>query len=233
MSRATQLAAITLVLAAGCQMPAANAQQSPPADPSKVENVDRSAPRAPGNSPVQLLDLSERLAAYGRANKDALSLVVAAQIFKAAGVKVVERKAENSGPDAAAPGDEAPSVAGLLREAREVSGNDETIVAIATDIEASATKGRVGGVLSSPGQVSPKGEQVHTMSFQGERRAEIYISGGGTGSLLLEVYDQGGHKMCLDPRENLCDFTPFWTGDFKVKVLNSGAGAARYRISTN
>lgn len=223
--------AVAIIVASIC-IPA-QAQQPAPAAPAKTENINRNAPRAPADSPVQLLDLSERLATYGRANKDALSLVVAAQIFKAAGVKVVERKAVEASTEVVATPDDGLSVAGLLREARAVSGNDETIVAIATDIEAAATKGRVGGVLSSSGQVNGRGVQVHAMSFQGERRAEIYLSGAGQGNLMLEVYDQGGHKMCLDVRENLCDFTPFWTGDFTVKVVNGGAGPARYRLSTN
>lgn len=231
MKFASSILGLACIVQAMTSASPAMAQQAPPADPSKAENIDRSAPRAPGNSPVQLLDLSQRVAAYGRANKDALSLVVAAQIYKSAGVKLVERKAENAGPESGA-GDDGLNVASLLKEAREVSGNDETIVAIATDIETAATKGRVGGVLSSMGKVVAKGEQVHAMSFQGERRAEIYLSGGGQ-NLMLEVYDQGGHKMCLDVRENLCDFTPFWTGNFTVKVVNAGGGPVNYRLSTN
>lgn len=221
---------VPLALVTGVSMAgAALAQTAAPADKTK-QNVTQETTRSSEPLPVQQLHLSEQLAAYGRTNKDPLSLIVAAQIRQQVGVKVVERKADG---DAAAAPAATDVVGGLLDEAKALSKNDKTIVALADDVKASATKGRVGGGIISLGQITGRTIHNRTMSFRAKQTAEIAAVGTDTNDIMLEVYDEGGHLICRDTDPAYCRFTPAWTGAFTVKVHNNGTSLAHYRLETN
>jgi hypothetical protein len=221
----------TLLLAGTLAAAPLSAEEAKPADPTKAENVARDAAAPSTPLPVEQLHLSAQLAAYGRTAKDPLSLIVAAQIRQQVGVKVVERKPDE-GTTAAAPA--ATDVVGaLLDEAKALSKNDKTIVALADDVKASATKGRVGGGIISNGQITGRTIHNHTMSFRAKQVAEIAAVGVDTNDIMLEVYDEGGHLICRDTDPAYCRFTPAWTGAFKVKVHNNGTSLAHYRLETN
>lgn len=216
--------AATLGLAA-----AASAQTAAPADKTK-SNVSAEAPKAGEALPVAQLHLSEQLAAWGRANKDPLSLVVAAQIRQGVGTKVVERKADGEAAPAPAATD---VVAALLDEAKALAKNDKTIAALADDVKAAATKGRVGGGIVSLGQISGRTIHTRSMDFRAKQTAEIAAVGTDTNDIMLEVFDEGGHLICRDTDPAYCRFTPAWTGSFTVKVHNNGGSLAHYRLETN
>lgn len=222
------LAVAASVLFAG----AAFAQGTTPVDKSK-ENVARDAAKPAEALPVRQLHLSEQLAAYGRLNKDPLSLIVAAQIRQQVGVKVVDRKPEGVESGAPASADAGAVVDGLLKEAKDLSKNDKTIVALADDVKASATKGRVGGGIVSLGQISGRTIHNRSMNFRANQTAEIAAVGTDTNDIMLEVFDEGGHLICRDTDPAYCRFTPAWTGEFKVKVHNNGTSLAHYRLETN
>lgn len=222
------LAVAASVLFAG----AAFAQGTTPVDKSK-ENVARDAAKPAEALPVRQLHLSEQLAAYGRLNKDPLSLIVAAQIRQQVGVKVVDRKPEGVESGAPASADAGAVVDGLLEEAKVLSKNDKTIVALADDVKASATKGRVGGGIVSLGQISGRTIHNRSMNFRANKTAEIAAVGTDTNDIMLEVFDEGGHLICRDTDPAYCRFTPAWTGEFKVKVHNNGTSLAHYRLETN
>ena len=208
---------------------AAAAQGAAPADKAK-QNVDADAVKPAGALPVEQLHLSAQLAAYGRANKDPLSLIVAAQIRSQVGVKTVERKADGATEPTPVDTD---VVAGLLDEAKALSKNDATIVALADDVKASATKGRVGGGIISLGQITGRTIHSRTMSFRAKEVAEIAAIGTDTNQIMLEIFDEGGHLICRDSDPAYCRFTPAWTGPFTVKVHNNGTSLSHYRLETN
>jgi hypothetical protein len=222
---------VPLALAAAVStIGAAQAQTAAPADKAK-ENVSREAAKPAEPLPVEQLHLSAQVAAYGRANKDPLALIVAAQIRSSVGVKVVERKPDSAdaGPAVAA----SDVVGGLLDEAKALSKNDKTIVALADDVKASATKGRVGGGIISLGQITGRTIHSRTMSFRAKQTAEVAAVGTDTNNIMLEVFDEGGHLICRDTDPAYCRFTPAWTGPFTVKVHNNGSSLAHYRLETN
>ncbi len=221
----------SLALTAGLVLVgSAQAQTAAAVDKSK-QNVSQEPVKAGEPLPVQQLHLSEQIAAYGRANKDPLSLIVAAQIRQQVGVKVVERKPDgaDAGPAPAA----TDVVAGLLDEAKALSKNDKTIVALADDVRASATKGRVGGGIVSLGQITGRTVHTRTMEFRAKQVAEIAAVGTDINDIMLEVYDEGDHLICRDGDPAYCRFTPAWTGTFKVKVHNNGGSLGHYRLETN
>lgn len=223
----------SLVLAASLLALPAMGEEAKPADVSKTENVARDAPPPSGRLPVEQLHLSEQLAAYGRANKDPLSLIVAAQIRSQVGVKVVERKPDNADAVGTASAEAGATVDGLLSEAKALAKNDATIVALADDVKASATKGRVGGGIVSVGQITGRTIHNRTMTFKGGQPAEVAAVGIDTDAIVLEVFDEGGHLICRDSDPAYCRFNPIWTGPFTVKVHNNDQGLTHYRLETN
>jgi hypothetical protein len=226
--RATLFAVVSSValLAAG-----AAAAQTPAQPDPKTANAAADAQK-PADLPVRQLQLSEQLAKYGRETKDPLSLIVAAQIRKQVGAKVQERKPDNADASAIAK-DEGDGVAALLKEAKDLSKNDKTIVALADDVTASASKGKVGGGIISNGQITGKTTHNLTMNFYGGKFAEVGLVGKDSSLFVLEVRDQNGNLICRDTDPAYCSFNPIWTGPFVVKVHNVGSGLAHYRLETN
>lgn len=221
---------VSFALAAGFAgaLALASAQAAEP-DKSKA-NADTEAAKPTASLPVEQLHLSAQVAAWGRAHKDPLSLIVAAQIRNGVGVKVEERKADgDTGPTPAA----TDVVAALLDEAKALSKNDPGIVAMADDVKAAATKGRVGGGIISNGQITGRTIHSRSMNFRAKQVAEIAVVGVDTDQIMLEVFDEGGHLICRDTDPAYCRFTPAWTGAFTVKVHNDGGSLAHYRLETN
>ena len=72
------VSAAAIAVAASLPIAPVAAQQAAPADPSKVDNVSKDAKKPAGLLPVKQLELAAALAQYGRAQKDPLSLIVAA-----------------------------------------------------------------------------------------------------------------------------------------------------------
>ncbi|MCE1238086.1 MAG: hypothetical protein LWW93_17185 [Hyphomicrobiales bacterium] len=221
---------VSFALAAGLAgtVALAAAQAAEP-DKSKT-NADTEAAKPTAALPVEQLHLSAQVAAWGRAHKDPLSLIVAAQIRNGVGVKVEERKADGDTAPTPAAGD---VVAALLDEAKALSKNDPGIVAMAEDVKASASKGRVGGGIISNGQITGRTIHSRSMNFRAKQVAEIAVVGVDTDQIMLEVFDEGGHLICRDTDPAYCRFTPAWTGAFTVKVHNDGGSLAHYRLETN
>ena len=228
--RAQLLAAAAF--AALCISGAAMAQQAAPAAPAKTgENIAKDAKPEAGGA-VQQLMLADELAAYGRANKDPLSLIVAASMKKQIPVKEVERKPENA-PDGVAKAPESDSVDGLLKDARDLAKGDKTLLALADDVKASASKGRVTGASVSVGQITGNTDHIMKWSFTGGRHAEIALVGLTSTLFALEVRDENGNLICRNTAPAYCSWNPIWTGPFVVKVKNLGGGLAHYKIATN
>ena len=209
------------------------AQQAAPADPSKVDNVSKDAKKPAGLLPVKQLELAAALAQYGRAQKDPLSLIVAARMRQQVAFKTEDRKPDNADAAAIDKDDGKLSVEGLLKEAADLSGNDKTIMAMADDVKASAAKGRVGGGIISRGTITGNTTHNLTMSFSGGRFAEVAAAGTDNDDIVLEIYDQSGHLICRDSDPAYCSFNPIWTGPFLVKVRNNGSSGGHYRLETN
>ena len=77
---------------------------------------------------------------------------------------------------------------------------------------------------------------VFTVTFRAGETAMVAISGDGDSDLDLYVFDQNGNRVCGATGrgdDEVCRWTPRWTGTFRVEVRNLGAAANRYRIATN
>lgn len=199
-----------------------------------------SAADAGEDAPLGRLALSARLAAWGRADKNPLALIVAAQIRQRTPARPIVRSPEQSGEAAgaaAATAESETSVEGLLAEAVKLAGKDATIAALADDVRGSATKGLVAGAGMSRATVRPAGtDWYRKLKFEGSRYAEAYVELSGVGSVHVSIYDEAGNLVCRDPNPSAvayCGWTPSRTATFDVKVENRSAVAVPYRMFTN
>jgi hypothetical protein len=191
-----------------------------------------------GDAVAKLYAMSRDLVEYGRKNKVALSLIVAAGMRQQVALKAVDRKPKSdaTAPAAADPTPEL-TVDAILKEAQTMSGNDPMIVAMAKDVSASATKGRSIGpgynVVTMPGRST---DSYDLVKFDGGRYAEVYTEGSGRSNLDLYIYDQNGNLICSDTDLSdiaYCGWTPRWTGGFTIKVVNRGTNSNKYALITN
>jgi hypothetical protein len=200
-------------------------------------NVSQDAVKT-GTPVAKLYAMARDLVDYGRQNNDALSLIVAAQMRQQISLKEVDRKPKTEG-SGAADADPTPelTVDSILAEAKSISGDDETITALADDVKAAATKGRTVGpgynVQTLPGASIDSYDGV---SFDGGKYAEVYAEGSGRTNLDLYIYDENGNLICSDTDGSdvsYCGWTPRWTGAFTIKVINRGDASNRYALITN
>lgn len=188
---------------------------------------------------VGALRLSSDVAAWGRTAKDPLSLIVAASIRARVASHRVERRPEGAA-EAPAPAAEAgrePGVEALLDEAVALSNRDPAIAAMAADIRAAKTKGRVDGIAESIATVKGAGiDWYRKVPFEGTRYAEAYAELFGDGRVTISVWDEKGNLVCKDVNPSTytyCGWNPGSAGRYDVKIENLGSKPVRYRISTN
>ena len=191
------------------------------------------------SAPLGRLALSARLADWGRADRNPLALIVAAEIRGRSGAKGVERTPEQQGEAGSAPAPAATetTVDSLLTEAVALAGKDETIRALADDVRASATKGLVAGAGMSRATLRGAGtDWYRKLKFEGSRYAEAYVELSGAGAVHVSVYDEAGNLVCRDPNPSsvaYCGWMPSRTALFDVKVENRSTGSIPYRMFTN
>ena len=190
-----------------------------------------------GAAPLGRLALSARVAEWGRADKNPLALIVAAEIRRSIGARTVERSPEQDGPtDTAATATET-TVESLLAEAVALGGRDATIAALADDVRGSASKGLVQGAGMSRATLRGAGtDWYRKLKFEGTRYAEAYVELSGAGNVHVSVYDETGNLVCRDPNPSAvayCGWVPSRTGSFDVKVENRSSSPVAYRMFTN
>lgn len=188
--------------------------------------------------PLGQLALSAKLAEWGRADKNPLALIVAADIRKRVVAKAVDRRPDQSGEaSSAVPAGAEITVEALLAEAVVLGGKDATIAALADDVRSAATKGLVQGLGESRATIRAAGtDWYRKLKFEGTRYAEAYVELAGNGNVHVSVYDEGGNLVCRDPNPSAvayCGWVPSHTATFDVKVENRSTTPVRYRMYTN
>lgn len=188
----------------------------------------------PAGSGVRVIALSQDLADLGRRDKDALMLIVAADIAKKADVRRIDRAPEGAVAESSDPY----AVEALLAEAVALGGASPVIKALADEVRASATKGRVVSKGYSVATLKGAGTDWYRgQKFVGGQYAEVSVQArGGSGSLDLFLYDDKGNLVCRDLRQSgtgYCGWTPSVTSSFDIKIVNRTGQAFRYALSTN
>ncbi|OQX98797.1 MAG: hypothetical protein B6I24_04340 [Bacteroidetes bacterium 4572_128] len=194
---------------------------------------------------VEAAKVAQNLANYGYANKNALSILSAAEILaKTAlseinpdkvenGKKVDESTKMKKTADALNP-------LSLIADARKMT-NDKHLLAIADNVEkkikkSSSSRGAAGGAKAGYKTVAGYSYVYYWVTFYGGSLAEVAVVGDGDTDLDLYIYDENGNLIVRDTSYGDNCYTswrPNWTGSFKIKVRNRGSLYNKFFIATN
>lgn len=187
------------------------------------------------------LRVAAELSKYGYANHDALSLIQAARLSKQAGFMLEDRKkdeVEEMRP-APEPGKKGGQVSldpsKLLADAKALAENDGVLLALIDDVN-SNVRGAVGGPRYASSSVNAGSSDIYNISFKAGELAMVMVIGDGDTDLDLYVYDNNGNLIASDADytdDCVCSWTPRWTGNFRIKIVNRGRVYNSYILRTN
>lgn len=203
------------------------------------EKTDSAQPQSEAISQIRL---ANQLAKYGYENYSAPALIEAARILSQ--VETQDLKSELFTPgegDESAKDSAKPEITpeNLLASAREFADGDETLLALANSAQISNSDNH-RGLLGGPGRrvdrVAANSTDTYILAFKYGVPAEIFVSGDGDTDLDLYVYDENGNLIAHDDDYSddcyVC-WTPAWTGNFVVKIVNRGTVYNQYVLLTN
>lgn len=187
------------------------------------------------------LRMAAELSKYGYAKKDALSLIQAARLSKQAGFTLEGRAKDEveemrPAPEAdKAGGQVSLDPAKLLADAKALAGTDGVLLALIDDVN-SNVRGAVGGAKYSNTRVEARSTDSYNIRFRANELAIVTVVGDGDTDLDLYVYDNNGNLIDSDTdyTDNcVCTWTPRWTGNFRIRVVNRGNVYNQYILRTN
>ncbi len=219
--------------------PAPAAPATVPAAPAGTAPTGANAEAKSGVSRGVLGDLAlgYQLYGIGQESKDPLVVIAAARLI--ASVPLADRqreKVESGGTDATGADKKPLDLTAVLAGARTLAQGNKTLLAMIADVEATASRGRVGGSARSSTRVRAGGTDTFTERFRGQEVAEIAVVGDGDTDLNLYVYDENGNQVCKDDDFTdrlFCRWTPRWTGAFRIQIVNRGSVYNAYVIVNN
>ena len=190
------------------------------------------------------LELASRLINYGRANKHAESLLIAAQIIHKTPTQKLNVASKATGGDAATKVADAPvrddSPKALVAEAKKLSPSAHVAgLANATLlILDEESRGVAGGPMSSGNFVVRPGVAFtwDPITYIGLQSAIVHVNTGTNCNMLLEVFDQFGNRVAADgvPGNYFrVSWTPRDTGTFTIRLTNRDTIALACNIQTN
>ena len=194
--------------------------------------AQESSGELPAASPARAFALASALAEAGRAEKDPLKLLAAANLARAAGFVAASRA-----PDGGATEPPGYEVEALLGEAVALGKGDAGIRTLADDIRSRATKGRASSrgysVAVAKGAAT---DWYRGQRFKGGEPAEVVVTALSGAGFDLFIYDDKGNLICRDLRQQhrgFCGWKPSTDGNFDIKIENRTSSALKYSLTTN
>lgn len=191
---------------------------------------------------MKMLKLGYELANYGYENDSATALLQAVEILNQVKSQAGDFKGEKSGESSA----EKPAVEGsfkveeLIKSAKELAGKDKSVQEWAKKLEKTAktsTRGAVGGSKWAEDIVyGNNGYIYYDIFFRADELAEITVASYNGADLDVYVDDQNGNPIvCDDLPSTDCyvNFSPRWTGNFRIYVINRSRWNSGFRLTTN
>ena len=203
----------------------------------------------PAATAVADLRLAQNLIEYGRRQNSPEALITAARILGTTPTQEFDvEKRSRSDADHASDGQSADkksdapdnSPQALLEEAKRMGHNDLHIAELcqqAADAIEEGTRGAVGGpkgVLSE--RVKAHHTDVYEVVFRGGETARVLVRGDHDTDLDLYIYDENGNLVDSDTdMTDIClgEWTPRWTGKFRIEIENLGDVYNEYDLVTN
>ena len=200
----------------------AQQQQGPAADAT-----DNTVPQQ-----AQLVTMASDLVRYGYAQKAALPLIQAVQIYKNLGVTDAttgETKAQAGSAVTSSltkGGEVSFDEAKILADATTFADGDKTLLALIKDTQ-KASRGVTTGPVRRTDRVLAGYTDTWHFTFRGGEYAYVIVSGDGDTDGNLIDSDTDYTDDCV------CSFTPRWTGTFYIKIKNRGRVYNNYVLVTN
>ena len=194
----------------------------------------------PGQTPLASKDLTSiqmgvQLAKYGYETKSAVLMTEAARILAQVQTQPMKDEPVERGDAVDLTNKKQATIEydpmTLLADARKYAGDDPLLLELidrqekAINTQAAANRGRVSGPLYKVSTVAAHSYVNYLINFEGGKTAECLVVGDGDTDLDVYVYDEkdnlvGSSNSCND--ECYVNWTPRWTGKFRIKVLNRG-----------
>ncbi|RPI41977.1 MAG: hypothetical protein EHM59_18930 [Betaproteobacteria bacterium] len=228
------LVAVTAGLCAAPPALAGEAAKGPNADPGKRGS-------SPSTEAVAQAALGDQVARHADRNKDVLVMIAAVRLLSQAGPRPAKPEMRTEGKPKAAEskGGSAArdtTLAALLARAKQYAGGRNDLNGLVDELAQSAAKARQGGPGRFASRIGDGITDVYTMTFRANEPVMVAITGEGVSDLDLTVEDEAGNRICAShgPRDDeICHWTPRWTGAFRIRVRNLGAVTNEYRLWSN
>ncbi len=203
---------------------------------------------------VALVNQASQLVSYARENESPTAMLAAVQMLRRvrmqeglakAGTKELEGTDKGNASIVETKGNTPAPILDphqLLAEAKPWAKGNTHLVAL---IEAEAAKprassggtlGRTTGATLHKDTVKPRSVDWYDVTFTGGELARVVVYGDGDTDLDLYIYDENDNLIVKDDdRTDRCavQWTPKWTGKFRVNVTNRGRVANQYALATN
>lgn len=222
--------------------------------PSKEPNQATEKGKETGAAAVALLSQAAELVSYAREHESPLAMVTAAQMLQRVRTQQAgDRLKQGEGgqvPDAPAGAEgkksETPSPSldpkALLNEAKAWAKGNQALLAVIDaelakgDQGGSGTLGSTIGAVYQPGRVNARSYVEWAVTMRGNELARVAVIGDGDTDLDLHVYDENGNLIGRDIDNTdrcLVQWTPKWTGRFRVRISNYGIVYNNYVLMSN
>jgi hypothetical protein len=191
---------------------------------------------------MQDLELANQLIGYGRQQKCAECLLMAAQILHktpSEPLKVAHSTMDKPGTTITKIAKVNNSPKALLAEAKKMSSTPqvETLAMATEKMMQDEIRGAVGGPRVDSFTIgSFQTVTWNPISFRAGERAEVYINTGVFSVMTLEISDENG---IIVARDNIpanyyrCVWTPRWTGPFRIRLISNDNLSFNCRLATN
>jgi len=181
------------------------------------EKIDTTATQIPPS--VEKLKLALELSRYGYENKNAVSLITAAQILNQNGFELDEINAEL-----------------LLDDAKKFAKGNEHLLAIIDMSDTGPVRGAIGEEKYSFDMIKGYTTDTYKVKFKENKKAVVQVKGVGLTDLDLYIYDRNGNLITSDTAKSdncECTWIPKWTGEFTIRIKNRGGFYNMYYMQTN
>ncbi len=181
------------------------------------EKKDTTATQIPPS--VEKLKLALELSRYGYENKNAVSLITAAQILNQNGFELDEIDSEK-----------------LLEDAKTFAKGNEHLLAIIDMSDTGPVRGAIGEEKYSFDMIKGYTTDTYKVKFKENKKAVVQVKGVGLTDLDLYIYDRNGNLITSDTAKSdncECTWIPKWTGEFTIRIKNRGGFYNMYYMQTN
>jgi hypothetical protein len=207
-----------------------------------VQDAPKGVKESDKTKALENLELANRLIQYGRAHKNAESLLVAAQILHdtpteklTVGHKVTGEKNEKVAP----PVKMINSPKALVAEAKKLSSSPaiEALAMATLKVLEENPRGALGGPRTDAFTIQPlQTINWNPITFVGGQPGVVHIANGQFGAMILEVRDEFGNLVARDNVPGTffrCSWTPAFTGPFTIRLINIDTISFRCAMATN